>query len=150
MRAVSLLAVFVLAKVLVLAGRDLPPSPWAPVAYLWQDAVVVLLFAAIEACAGSHHRIVWFAYAIAALYAAANPKATPQQPIVTIATPISAVTRKRVPGGASVERPGARGHASAKPIAENTAAARKSTSNPPRRTSSSPSVGAIACVVKST
>ena len=48
MKAISLLGVFVLAKVLVLAGRDVPLSPWTPWAYLWQDVLVALLFAAFE------------------------------------------------------------------------------------------------------
>jgi hypothetical protein len=48
MRAVSLFCVFALAKALVLAGQDVPLSPWTPLAYLWHDAVVALLFAAVE------------------------------------------------------------------------------------------------------
>lgn len=49
MYALSLLAVFLLAKVLILAGRDMPLSWWALPAYLWQDVLVVLLFALLEA-----------------------------------------------------------------------------------------------------
>ena len=43
MRAASLLGVFALYKALVLAGRDVPPSALAPLAYLWQDVLVALL-----------------------------------------------------------------------------------------------------------
>jgi arylsulfatase A-like enzyme len=72
MRAVSLLGVFVLAKLLVLAGRDLPLSIWAPVAYLWQDVLVVLLFAGLEWMVRRRPRVAWGLYAAAALYAAVN------------------------------------------------------------------------------
>jgi hypothetical protein len=48
MKATSLLGMFLLAKLLVLANRGIPLSPWTPWAYVWQDAVVVLLFAALE------------------------------------------------------------------------------------------------------
>lgn len=44
MRGASLFAVFALAKILALGGRPLPRSAWSPLAYLWQDAAVALLF----------------------------------------------------------------------------------------------------------
>ena len=47
MKATSLLGVFVLAKLLVLAGRDVALSVWTPWAYLWQDVLVALLFAGL-------------------------------------------------------------------------------------------------------
>jgi arylsulfatase A-like enzyme len=72
MRAVSLLGVFVLAKLLVLAGRTLPLSFWAPLAYLWQDVLVVLLFAGTEWALRRRPRIAWGLYAIIVLYAAVN------------------------------------------------------------------------------
>ena len=34
---ISLLNVFILAKILMLAGREIPISAWTPFAYLWQD-----------------------------------------------------------------------------------------------------------------
>ena len=48
MRAVCLLGVFLAAKVLVLAGRDLSPSLWTPLAYLWQDFLFVFCFAVLD------------------------------------------------------------------------------------------------------
>jgi len=72
MRTAGLLAVFVVAKAIMLAGHHILFTWWSPLAYLWQDAAVVLLFAAIEYCARSHYRIAWIAYATAALYVAAN------------------------------------------------------------------------------
>ena len=71
-KAASLLLVFVLAKAAALAGHHVPFSWWSPIAYLWQDAVVVLVFAAIEGCLGLRQRAVWVVYASLALYAAIN------------------------------------------------------------------------------
>ena len=48
MRAASLLLIFILAKVAVLSGHALSPSFWTPIAYLWQDVLVALVFALIE------------------------------------------------------------------------------------------------------
>lgn len=45
MRAASLLLVFLLAKLAVLWGHAVPWSGWTPAAYVWQDLVVVLLYA---------------------------------------------------------------------------------------------------------
>lgn len=72
MRAASLLGVFALYKALVLAGRDVPASAWAPLAYLWQDVLVALVFAAIDT---AFRRRAWVGkglYALAVLYTAAN------------------------------------------------------------------------------
>ena len=71
MRAASLLGVFVVAKVCVLVGRDVPLSGWAPIAYLWQDLLVVGLFAAVDyllrrAWAG------WIGYTLIGIYTAIN------------------------------------------------------------------------------
>jgi hypothetical protein len=72
MRAASLLLVFVLAKIAVLVGHNIPLSIWSPVAYFWQDAVVVLVFAAVEVCLGQRQRAAWIIYAGLALFAAIN------------------------------------------------------------------------------
>src|SRR4051812_23650861 len=48
MRATPLLIVFLLCKALVLAGRHVEFTPWALSAYVWQDCMVVLLFAGLE------------------------------------------------------------------------------------------------------
>ena len=45
--AMSLFSVFVAAKIAVLIDRPVPPSPWAPVAFIWQDAAVALVFLAL-------------------------------------------------------------------------------------------------------
>jgi len=72
MRIASLLLVFLLAKAAMLAGHHIPLSWWTPVAYVWQDALVVLVFAAIEFCLGERRRAAWVVYGVLALYAAMN------------------------------------------------------------------------------
>ena len=72
MKAISLLGVFLLAKLLVLANRDIPLSPWTPWAYLWQDVLVVLLFAALEWSTRRRPWICWCVYTMLVLYIAVN------------------------------------------------------------------------------
>src|SRR5437867_1264398 len=71
MRAASLFGVLILARTVVLAGRDIPFSFWTPIAYLWQDLLVALIFAALDslirrAWAG------WLLYAALVAYVAVN------------------------------------------------------------------------------
>lgn len=72
MRPASLLCVLVLAKLCALIGRDVPASEWAPVAYLWQDVLVVIAFAVLDLLARRRAWIGWALYAAVAVYAAAN------------------------------------------------------------------------------
>lgn len=72
MRSASLLLVFVVAKVAALSGHHLMASWWAPLAYFWQDALVVLLFGAVELCLGRRARLGWLLYASLAVYSAMN------------------------------------------------------------------------------
>src|SRR4051812_20413219 len=73
MKAVCLLGVFILAKVLILAGREIPLSPWTPLAYLWQDLAVVLVFAILDGWLSRRWpRIGWWLYAVLVLYSAVN------------------------------------------------------------------------------
>lgn len=44
MSAVSLLGALLFAKATVLLGRPIPWSAWTPIAYIWQDVLVALLF----------------------------------------------------------------------------------------------------------
>src|SRR5262245_18020191 len=48
MKALPLFGTLVVAKLLAVAGRDLPLSAWTPLALLWQDALVALLFVAAD------------------------------------------------------------------------------------------------------
>ncbi len=45
----ALMAVLLTAKAIALAGREATLSWWAPIAYVWQDAAVVLAFTALDA-----------------------------------------------------------------------------------------------------
>jgi hypothetical protein len=72
MKAVSLLGVLVLAKALTLAGRPVAFSPWAPVAYLWQDVAFVLLFAVLELAFRRQAWASWSLYGAISLYVAVN------------------------------------------------------------------------------
>ena len=70
-RAVSLLGVLVFAKILTLVGRDIAFSGWAPVAYLWQDVLFVLLLTTLDHVV----RRSWFGwtlYVVAVAFAAIN------------------------------------------------------------------------------
>jgi arylsulfatase A-like enzyme len=40
----SLLAVFIVAKLAMLNGRSMPLSAWGPIAYFWQDVLIALAF----------------------------------------------------------------------------------------------------------
>ncbi len=84
MRAVSLLGVFLLAKLLVLAGRDIPWSPWAPWAYAWQDVLVALLFAALDHALRRRPWVGWGVYGLILLYTAINVPVA-----CTLATPLT-------------------------------------------------------------
>lgn len=46
--AASLAVVFIAAKIIVLVGRALPASVWAPFVYVWQDVLVVLALFVVE------------------------------------------------------------------------------------------------------
>jgi arylsulfatase A-like enzyme len=72
MRAASLLLVLLFAKVAALAGSAAPLSWWSPLAYLWQDAAVVVAFAVVEFSLGRRARIAWAVYAAVALYVLLN------------------------------------------------------------------------------
>ncbi len=70
MRAVALFLVFVLAKTAVLSGHTLPWSIWTPAAYVWQDVLAALLFAALELLVKP--RLAWVLYWALSIYAALN------------------------------------------------------------------------------
>ena len=72
MKAVSLFGVFVMARLLVLAGRTVPHSAWALPAYLWQDALAALCFAALELAARRQPWLAWCAYVCVVSYVAVN------------------------------------------------------------------------------
>jgi arylsulfatase A-like enzyme len=66
-----LLGVLIAAKLCVLLGREVPMSGWAPVAYLWQDLLVVLLFGVLDYLI-RRPWVGWTVYTVVALYTALN------------------------------------------------------------------------------
>lgn len=60
MKAVALLCVFVVAKLAILTGRPIQLSVWTPIAYLWQDVLVALVFAVLD---GAIKR-AWFGWSL--------------------------------------------------------------------------------------
>ncbi len=75
MRGASLLLVFLAAKLAVVWGHTTPLSGLALVAYVWQDAAVALVFAALDIGLekmGAATRIACAIYWAAAIYAAIN------------------------------------------------------------------------------
>jgi hypothetical protein len=64
--------VLVLAKVCALVGRDVPASVWSPIAYLWQDLLLVAIIAAFDLATRRHSWVGWSLYAVVVVYAAAN------------------------------------------------------------------------------
>src|SRR5207247_3689302 len=53
-------------------GHQVAVSWWSPIAYVWQDAAVVLVFAVIEWWLEPRERAVWAIYAALALYVTLN------------------------------------------------------------------------------
>lgn len=72
MRAISLLAVFSIAKVLTLAGSSIPASAWLLPAWLWQDLAVVLMYALVDRATRRRAWIGWLLYAGLVGYIAIN------------------------------------------------------------------------------
>jgi hypothetical protein len=85
MKAASLFVVFALAKAAGLTGHHLTLSWWAPVAYLWQDALVALVYAAVDGALARRRRIGWTLYGVLGCYAVLNI------PVVrAVSTPLTA------------------------------------------------------------
>src|SRR6185503_11517696 len=72
MKALCLFGVLLIARILILLGRDVPLSFWSPIAYLWQDSLIVLLFAVLERFTARRPWVAWTAYIATALYVALN------------------------------------------------------------------------------
>ena len=71
MRAIALFGVFILVKIMILSGHSVPLSVWTPIAYFWQDVMVALIFAALDA-AIRRPWLGWTLYTAAVAYAAVN------------------------------------------------------------------------------
>jgi len=71
MRPLSLFGVLVLAKVLVLWDREFVWTAWTPLAFVWQDLLIVALYAALDSVA-RRPWISWSIYALLVGYVAIN------------------------------------------------------------------------------
>jgi arylsulfatase A-like enzyme len=67
-KAVSLLVVFLAAKICMVWGHAMPLTGWALLAYTWQDVAIALGFAAVEIFARRTRVLYW----MLAIYAALN------------------------------------------------------------------------------
>jgi phosphoglycerol transferase MdoB-like AlkP superfamily enzyme len=72
LRTASLLCVLLLAKLATLVGAEVPLSVWTPFAYVWQDLVLVLLFAGLDALTRRWFWVGWGVYGGVVLYTALN------------------------------------------------------------------------------
>ena len=72
MKALCLFGVLLFARILILLGRDVPLSLWSPIAYLWQDSLIVLLFVVVERFTAGRPWVAWTVYSATALYVALN------------------------------------------------------------------------------
>src|SRR5688572_23519791 len=72
MKALALFGTLVIAKLLSVAGRELPTSAWTPLALFWQDALVALLFAAVDFALRKKPMVTWSFFWLIAGYTAAN------------------------------------------------------------------------------
>jgi len=75
MRGASLLLVFLVAKLAIVWGHTAPLTCLALLAYMWQDAMIALAFAALDISLekmGATTRIAWAIYWAVAIYAAIN------------------------------------------------------------------------------
>ncbi|HZT81438.1 MAG TPA: hypothetical protein VFA26_14510 [Gemmataceae bacterium] len=84
MKAASLFGVFLVAKAIVVAAVGPPLSGWAPLAYLWQDALFVLAFAGVDLALRRRPWAGWCLYVVVVLYVAVNVPAACQ-----LATPLT-------------------------------------------------------------
>jgi Sulfatase len=90
LKALCLFAVLLTARAITLFGRPagggVPISVWSPIAYLWQDVLVALLFLAIFRALGRFQRppIAWAVYALAVAYISINVPVT-----LVLSTPLT-------------------------------------------------------------
>ena len=84
MRAAALFVVLLLSKLAVLAGGDWAESAWSPIAYVWQDAAVALIYAVVDRALSRSPRAAWVVYAVLAGYVAVTVPV-----FLTLSTPMT-------------------------------------------------------------
>ena len=72
MKALALFSTLVVSKLLAVAGRDLPLSAWTPLALFWQDALVALVFAAVDFALRKKPVLSWSLFWLISGYVAVN------------------------------------------------------------------------------
>lgn len=72
MKATCLFGVFFIAKVLILAEREVPHTVWTPLAFFWEDAGMALLFGTVDYALRRRPALGWSLYGLATLYTAVN------------------------------------------------------------------------------
>ncbi len=72
MKAVSLFGVFLVAKMVILTERDVPRSIWSPLAFVWQDALIALIFGIVDHALRRRPSLGWGLYGLISLYTAVN------------------------------------------------------------------------------
>jgi arylsulfatase A-like enzyme len=87
-------AVLAVSRVAALAGHQLAGSWWAPVAYLWQDAAVVLVYAGLEVALRRMPGVAWTIYAAFVAYVALGV------PVIRVMSTPMTWTMWRAAGGA--------------------------------------------------
>jgi glucan phosphoethanolaminetransferase (alkaline phosphatase superfamily) len=91
-RSAGLLGVFVMARLLTGSGMPMPASLWTPVAYLWQDVAVVLVFLLIDYVV-RREWFGWTLYGLVVTYVALNV------PITRVLSSPLTLTMLRAAGG---------------------------------------------------
>jgi phosphoglycerol transferase MdoB-like AlkP superfamily enzyme len=76
MRTAGVVTVLVAARIAALAGHAVAVSRWSPIAYLWQDAIVVLIVSGADFALRRRPRAAWAAYAVVTGYLALNVPVT--------------------------------------------------------------------------
>src|SRR5262245_12859093 len=93
-RTAGVACALAVARAASLSGHALVWTWWSPVAYLWQDAAVVLAFMAIDRALRRWHAVAWEAYAVAIVYIAIGV------PVVRVMSTPMTWTMWRAAGGA--------------------------------------------------
>jgi hypothetical protein len=93
-RLTSVLLALAIARMAMLAGHDLQRSWWSPFAYLWHDAAIALLFAAMDRRLRVRPRMAWTLYALVVAYIVINV------PITRVMSTPMTWTMWRAAGGA--------------------------------------------------
>lgn len=109
MKAIALFGVFLTAKALVVGGHNPPLSVWSPVAYIWQDVLVAVIFAGLDYLitvrtrnseSGTRYSILtrqWFSWALYSMlvaYTALNV------PVARVLSSVLTLPMVRASGGA--------------------------------------------------